>query len=303
VAGSDEIGALSAAFNGMLDRFHTSLHEVSDTSNRLKGVAGEIMTVSSQTARAAEQQRSETDAVATAITELESTAMQVREGAGSAAEASVEADRTAHEGAGTTRDAIDGILVLVGEIERAAEVIECLEERSQSVGKVLDVIKSIAEQTNLLALNAAIEAARAGETGRGFAVVADEVRTLANRSHESTQEIENIVDHLQQGARDAVSAMTRAKHSAEERRRQVESADTGLKLISDHVARIRDLNDQMASAAEEQSAVTGDVSRNVVNISQLAQRTAADAEQVTAVSDTLMGLSDQLESMVRRFRL
>ena len=302
VRGSDEIGTLSQAFNSMLDKFSGSLREVFDTTNRLKDVAGQIATVSAQTAQAADQQRAETDAVATAITELDSTAMQVREGATSAAEASIEADRTANEGARTTRDAIDGIHVLVSEIERAAEVIERLDQRSQSVGAVLDVIKSIAEQTNLLALNAAIEAARAGEKGRGFAVVADEVRTLANRSHESTQEIEKIVEQLQHGARDAVSVMTRAKHSAEERRGQVESADTGLNLIAERVAHIRDLNAQMAAAANEQSTVTQDVSRNVVNISQLAERTATDAEQTTSVSNTLLQLSAQLETLVQRFR-
>ena len=302
VVSDDEIGSLSGTFNQMLGRFNGSLCDVSETTLRLKDVAGQIAEVSAQTASAAEQQRSETDAVATAITELESTAVQVREGASSASDASVEADRTASEGASTTRAAIDGIHVLVSEIERAAEVIERLDQRSQSVGAVLDVIKSIAEQTNLLALNAAIEAARAGEKGRGFAVVADEVRTLANRSHESTQEIEKIVEQLQLGARDAVSVMNRAKHSAEERREQVESADSGLNLIAERVGHIRNLNAQMASAAREQSTVTQDVSRNVVNISQLAERTATDAEQATSVSNMLLDLSDQLERLVRQFK-
>jgi methyl-accepting chemotaxis protein len=299
----DEIGGLANAINSMLERFSGSLREVLDTSTHLKAVAGQINEVSAKTTDAADQQRGETDMVATAITELESTALQVREGASSAADASVEADRTANEGADTTRAAIKGIHALVSEIERAAEVVEQLDRSTQGVGGVLDVIKSIAEQTNLLALNAAIEAARAGEKGRGFAVVADEVRTLATRSHESTQEIETIVEQLQHGAHDAVKAMTRAKVSAEQRRGQVESADSGLNLIAEHVARIRELNAQMASAAHEQSAVTQDVTRNVVNISQLAERTAIGAEETTAVSKRLMQLSDQLESLVQSFRL
>jgi len=302
VSSNDEIDAVSTAFNNMLDKFGGSLQEVFQTTELLKSVASRITAVSSQTAHAADQQRSETDAVATAITELESTALQVREGANSAADASIEADSTANEGASTTHEAIEGIHALVSELDRASDVIERLDERSQSVGKVLDVIKSIAEQTNLLALNAAIEAARAGESGRGFAVVADEVRTLANRSHNSTQEIESIVEQLQLGARDAVSAMNLAKHSAEERREQVQTADSGLKLITARVARIRELNVKMATAAEQQSSVTLDVSRNVVNISELAERTATDAEQTTSVSNELMVLSERLESLVRRFK-
>ena len=302
VGSNDEIGSLSNTFNSMLDRFGGSLHDVSETTHKLKEVAGQIASVSSQTAQAADQQRAETDAVATAITELESTAIQVRESATGAAQASVEADQTANDGARTTREAIDGIHELVSEIERAADVIDRLDQRSQSVGAVLDVIKSIAEQTNLLALNAAIEAARAGEKGRGFAVVADEVRTLATRSHESTQEIENIVEQLQMGARDAVNVMHRAKSSAEERRSQVESADSGLNQIAERVGHIRDLNAQMASAAQEQSSVTQDVSRNVVNISQLAERTSVDAEQATAVSNAVLDLSGQLNALVARFK-
>ena len=298
----DEIGNVASAFNSMLARFSNSLHEVFATTEQLKAVAGQIAEVSSQTTSAAEQQRAETDAVATAVTELESTAIQVRESANSAANASIEADRIATDGATTTREAIDGIHRLVSEIERAADVIESLDDRSKTVGSVLDVIKSIAEQTNLLALNAAIEAARAGKSGRGFSVVADEVRTLANRSHESTQEIESIVKQLQDGARDAVEVMTLAKESAKQGRVQVETADTGLNRIAENVAHIRELNVQMSVAATEQSVVTEDVSRSVVKISQLSDRTTTDAEQTTAVSQSLLALSDKLESLVNKFR-
>ncbi len=302
VNSADEIGGLSKAFNHMLEKFGHSLREVFDTTGELKGVAGQITAMSEKTAAAAEQQRGETDAVATAITELESTAVQVRESASGASDASVEADKAASDGAATTRSAIEGIHALVTEIDRAADVIEQLDGHSQRVGGVLDVIKSIAEQTNLLALNAAIEAARAGESGRGFAVVADEVRTLATRSHESTQEIEKIVEQLQRGARDAVAVMSAAKGSAEQRREQVETADSGLNLIAERVGRIRDLNAQMVLAADEQSAVTQSVGRNVINISQLAEHTSQDAEHTTEVSDVLNGLSERLDALVNRFR-
>ena len=133
-------------------------------------------------------------------------------------------------------------------------------------------------------------------------MVADEVRSLATRSHESTQEIESIVEQLQLGAQDAVAVMTRAKQSAEARRGQVETADSALNLIAGRVTRIREFNAQMATAAHQQSTVTRDVARNVVTISQLAERTTLDAEETTAVSKRLMALADQLEGMVQRFR-
>jgi methyl-accepting chemotaxis protein len=302
VRSGDEIGQLSQTFNAMLEHFGQSLRQVSDGTGKVASAAHEIAAVAGQTAAAANQQRGETDSVATAINQLEATAVEVQNGAASAAEASVEADRTAAAGATTTRAAIDGIHALVGEIEGAAQVIERLDERSKSVGAVLDVIKGIAEQTNLLALNAAIEAARAGDKGRGFAVVADEVRTLATRSHTSTQEIEKIVAQLQTEAREAVTAMAQARSSAEERRRQVQSADAGLTEIAERVASIRELNARMAHAAQEQSMVTENVSRNVANISQLAERTASDAEQTNAVSSALLGYSAELQQLVERFR-
>lgn len=299
---SDEIGQVSQAFNGMLTRFASSLGEVADTTHKLNQAAGQIAQVAGTTAAAARQQRAETDTVATAITELEATALQVRDSATSAASASQEADRTASQGTRITREAIDGIHGLVGEIERAADVIGQLDDRSRNVGAVLDVIKSIAEQTNLLALNAAIEAARAGEQGRGFAVVADEVRTLATRSHASTREIEDIVEQLQMEAREAVAVMNRAKESAERQREQVADADSGLNQIAERVNHICDLNTHMAGAANEQSVVAQNIARNVVNISQLTERTATDAEHTNGVTQELVELSDQLDKLVARFR-
>ncbi|WP_255210778.1 methyl-accepting chemotaxis protein [Methylogaea oryzae] len=181
-------------------------------------------------------------------------------------------------------------------------MIKQLDDKSKGVSSVLDVIRGIAEQTNLLALNAAIEAARAGEYGRGFAVVADEVRTLATRSHESTEEIKKIVDQLQVEARKAVAVMARAKEIAEQRSEQVRSTDQVLVLIADRVADIRRLNAQMAGAADEQSAVAQHVNQSIGNISQLAERTAMDAEQTNAFIGNLVGLAQGLERLVGRFK-
>lgn len=299
---NDEIGQLCRSFNSMLSSFADSLNQVSQTSVDLSNATAKISTVANQTTAAARQQHHETESVLQAINQLESSVRDVRGAAGSAAQASIEADRQASSGATTTKNAIDGIYELVSEIERAAEVIRRLDEKSKGVGSVLDVIKGLAEQTNLLALNAAIEAARAGEQGRGFAVVADEVRTLATRSHQATEEIENIIDQLQREAKDAVAVMDNAKYSAEQRRSQVQSADEGLNLIAERVAHIRQLNAQMAETADNQNQVAQHVSRSVANISSLTDRTAQDAEQTNAASRELVKLADRLNKLVDQFK-
>ncbi len=299
---NDEIGELSSAFNGMLKRLAGSLSQVSQTTRRLNDAASRITEVAAQTARAAEQQRLETDMAAKAITELQGDAAHARSRAAEAADASVEADRAATEGAKMTKDSIAGIYGLVSEIERAAGVISRLDQRSKRVGSVLDVIKSIAEQTNLLALNAAIEAARAGEQGRGFAVVADEVRTLATRSQESTHEIEDIVQQLQSEAREAVAVMATAKTEAENRRDQISTADASLNHITEQVTRIRQQNKEMVEAAEQQDQVTQEVRKNINTINELADQTAKDAEHTAAVSADLAGLSGQLSKLVGEFK-
>jgi methyl-accepting chemotaxis protein len=298
----DEIGRVGEALNGMLGRFSAGLRQVADTTHRLTAAADRIAAVAEQTATGASEQRSQTDSMATAINELEATALEVRNSALRTAEASSAADTAAREGTDFTARAIQGIQELVRELQRAEGVIGKLDKRSRAVGAVLDVIKGIAEQTNLLALNAAIEAARAGDKGRGFAVVADEVRTLATRSHESTREIEQIIEQLQQEAEEAVSTMGGARDSAERRSHQLTSASESLTDIAAQVADINTLNTQMAHAAEEQGTVTADVNRNVSAISQIADRTAQEAGQTAQVSEELVNLSRQLEELVKQFK-
>lgn len=302
ISSSDEIGQLSLSFNTMLDNFASSLGQVSDTSQQLGSATSQISSVARETTDAAKQQHGETESVLHAIRELESSVQEVRNGAAGAAQASIEADKQAAEGASTTKKAIDGIYQLVSEIDKASEVIKRLDEKTKGVSSVLDVIKGLAEQTNLLALNAAIEAARAGEQGRGFAVVADEVRTLATRSHKATEEIESIIAQLQLEARDAVSVMEKAKDSAEHRRQQVQSADEGLSSIAERVTHIRQLNSQMAEAADHQSRLAQHVSLSVANISRLTDSTAQEAERTDMAGHELVKLANRLNELVSRFK-
>jgi methyl-accepting chemotaxis protein len=299
----DEIGMAAAAFNKMVGKFRSSMDHVSSVTRQLSTMADRVSSVSHETVQAVMQQQSQTDQVATAMHEMTATVQEVAKHAADTAHASQAANEEAKHGALVATEALGGIEVLMREIGRAGQVIHVLDEKSASINTVLEVIRSIAEQTNLLALNAAIEAARAGEQGRGFAVVADEVRTLATRSHGATQEIRKLLEQLHAGVRDAVQAVTMAQAKAHEGESQVEKSAEALGTIAGGVANINDMNLQIATAAEEQTAVAEEINRNVVNISQLADQTSEGAKQTSQVSEDLVRLSNQLAEMVGRFRI
>ena len=303
VNSQDEIGLLSVSINKMLERLQESISAVIETAKQVTGSATEISKVSEVTYNAAYSQLTETNSVATAVTELSASAEEVNSSATRTSEASVSADEETSNGKSMTENAVNGIHQLISEIEKASDVINQLDSRSQGIGHVLDVIRNIAEQTNLLALNAAIEAARAGESGRGFAVVADEVRTLANRSHESTEEIQDLIEKLQADAKQAVQTMSGARESASDRGNQIEAAGNSLQTIANQVGEIKSLNNQMANAAREQSLVTEDVSRNINSISQIAESTSTDAQKVNELSQELFQLSSRLSELVDQFKV
>lgn len=206
---NDELGQMGGAFNSMLDKLQGFVSGVNGASGSLSASSQQLAAISEQTHQGVLQQQSETELVATAMNEMSATAQEVANNAASAANAALSADDQAKEGRGIVDTTINSIRALSTEVDKAAQVIQQLEEGAQDIGRVLEVIGGIAEQTNLLALNAAIEAARAGEQGRGFAVVADEVRTLAQRTQESTQEIKSMIESLQQSSHEAVSVMER----------------------------------------------------------------------------------------------
>ena len=299
----DEVGALAQAVNSMLDKFSSSLGKVAETSGRLSMAANRVAAVSDVTVQAAGSQLNECNATTGTIEDLKNIASEVEVSAARAAEASDEAEKDASQSTQATREAITGILSLVGSIQDAARVIEELDQRSLEVSNVLDVIKGIAEQTNLLALNAAIEAARAGEQGRGFAVVADEVRKLATLSHQSTQNIEAIVAQLRQEAHRAVEVMHQARNTASQHSHQLEASVGGLDHIVEKVGDIRNLNDRMAQAARQQSGLTQSVDKRVDTISEVAGRTANDARETQGVSEELVALAREMNDLVGRFKL
>ncbi len=299
----DEMRQIAMSFNAMSEKFNALIQQIISAANQLTSASEEVSSVASESASNVERQRHETDQVATAINEMTATVQEVANNAGNAASAATNADNEARSGKSIVENTSQVIAKLAHEIENAAGVINEVEQDSENIGGVLDVIKGIAEQTNLLALNAAIEAARAGEQGRGFAVVADEVRTLASRTQESASEIESMIDKLQTGSHDAVEVMEKSREQAQAGVERANEAAQALDAINRAVTTITDMNTQIASAAEEQSAVSEEINRNVTSISQISEQTASGSEQTTHSANELAQLASELQNLVKQFKI
>ncbi len=303
IKGRDEIATMAQIFDGMMGEFENLMKQVVGSSVQLGAAAEELTAITQAGKESTARQGMETEQVATAMNEMNTTVREVASNANYAADASSSADQEVHASKAVVNDNMRSISALADEVQSTAQTISELSKESENIGAVLNVIREIAEQTNLLALNAAIEAARAGEQGRGFAVVADEVRLLAQRSQQSTQEIQEIIERLQQSSERAVIAMEQGQDKAQHSVEKAKSVGASLDKIAQAVSSINDMNLQIASAAEEQTAVSEEINRNVVNINEIANETAENTEQTNLTSESLAKLAIELQGLVAHFRL
>ncbi|MBB3241650.1 methyl-accepting chemotaxis protein [Pseudomonas sp. Tn43] len=300
---ADELGDLARGFNRFLESQRDMIGEVLATSERLRTAVGQVARVVDNTAERSGHQQEMTDMVATAVHEMGLTVQEIAQNAGNAAVAS----QTARDEALQAREVVGGsirhIESMSDEIGIAAGAVGELAHQVASIDQVLAVIRGISEQTNLLALNAAIEAARAGDMGRGFAVVADEVRTLARRTQASTDEIQQMIGSLKQGAENAVSSMHAGQAATGTGVESSQRTGASLTAITGQVERISDMNHQVATATEEQSAVTEEINRNVQGISDLARATAGEVRACREDCQMLQRLADDLARQMGSFKL
>ncbi len=301
IESDDVVGDIAKAFDQAAGSLREIVGQIGASTSQLAAAAEQTSTITEETNRGMHQQQSEIDSISSAMNEMNATVQEVASNAADASGAADQADGEAKQGAVVASEAIGGIGALVSEVDSAAHVIRDLEQDSENIGSVLDVIRGIAEQTNLLALNAAIEAARAGEQGRGFAVVADEVRTLASRTQQSTQEIQNMIQKLQTGAGNAVKVMESAQIKAVESTGLVEKVASSLAVIAGSVSSINEMNTMIASAAEEQSAVAAEMQTNMGNIRDVADRSAEGARQTAQASEELARLAAEQEHIMEQF--
>ena len=299
----DDLGVLQQGIARMGTTLRELIGGIRDGVTQIASAAEELSAVTEQTSAGVNSQKIETDQVATAMHEMTATVQEVARNAEDASQAAAAADGEAREGDRVVNQAIDQIERLAVEVGRSTEAMAVLQQESDKIGSVMDVIKAVAEQTNLLALNAAIEAARAGEAGRGFAVVADEVRGLAQRTQKSTEEIQTLVAALQSGTQQVASVMNTSRGLTDSSVTLTRQAGTSLQGITRTVSNIQSMNQQIAAAAEQQSAVAEEISRSIINVRDVSEQTAAASDETAKSSVELARLGNQLQMMVSHFKI
>lgn len=303
VGRNDEIGSVARAFNRMVGKIRDSMHTVMDNAALVESAARTIAGKAETTEKEVLAQRDNTDQVASATTEMAASAVQVRENASSTTRKSADTARSADSGERLARNAVTGIESLNAEVQQGAQRIEQLDQRTTEMAGRLELISEIADQTNLLALNAAIEAARAGEQGRGFSVVADEVRALASRTQDSTEEIRKTIEGLKKEVVDCVGTMRHASEMAQDQVEAILKVERELQSIAAEVREITGLNEEMESAANEQSEVSESINHNVIEISRSAEQTSSDAQETARIAGDLLSMAETLRRTIEQFRL
>ncbi|MCE2572147.1 methyl-accepting chemotaxis protein [Motilimonas eburnea] len=301
--GKDELNQLGRSFNHMLENFQHIIDDVNKVVGELSASSEQLSLNANRNKLEINKQLDETDQVATAVTEMGSTIEEIAQNTENAAQVAESTNNSALEGKQSVEDTLVKITQLSDKLRESSQAVGILEQESQTIDQVLEVIKSIAEQTNLLALNAAIEAARAGEQGRGFAVVADEVRSLALRTQESTHKISEIIDSLQQRTRSIVSLIAACDQQGKDSSQQAELAGQLLNEITQNVSQISDMSIQVAAAIEEQSLVSNEVNRNIVNIKDSAQASQQTADDSVVASEKVLEQATKLHQAVKIFKI
>ena len=300
---NDELGDIANSAETIRKAMLEVVNEIGSSSNTLNGAMGDLGEIIEITRHGVEQQLSETEQIAAAINQMTTTMQEVASNATLAAESASDADNEANNGRQVVSRTIDDIDALSKELEKTTHTIHGLEQESEKIGTVLDVIKGISEQTNLLALNAAIEAARAGEQGRGFAVVADEVRALATRTQTSAQEIEEMISRLQSDSQQAVSVMERSREHAQRTTERSSEAGTSLEKITRAVSQITEMNAQIADSSQQQRTVAEELNRNIINITEIAEHSAEGGKRIDEANASLTGISSTLTHLLGTFKL
>lgn len=299
----DEIGTLASSFNSMADSLRAAIRQVSDTSSLLSSAATELLATSETISSGADAVANQAQTVATAGEEMAATSNDIANNCQSAAAGALDASNSASDGSVVVDKTVQAMGQIARRVKETADTVARLGQRSDQIGQIVGTIEDIADQTNLLALNAAIEAARAGEQGRGFAVVADEVRALAERTTRATKEISDMIRSIQAETRTAVTVMEEGVQEVAQGTDEAARSGVALQTIMELVNNVSMQISQVATAAEEQTATTNEISQNMLQITDVVQQTAQGAKQSEVAAAELSKLAADLEALVHRFKL
>jgi methyl-accepting chemotaxis protein len=301
--GSNELGRIAASFNEMIEQMSSIITLIASTTQKLGDTSAEMTRISGNSNQSSNLQLQSIEQVSIAMNQMVQASQEIAHNASLADQNARQTSSLARDGNTVVSQAVLATNDLVMDVEQVSSKIKTLEQDSENIGTIVDVIKSIAEQTNLLALNAAIEAARAGDQGRGFAVVADEVRTLSQRTQMSTQQIQEAIDRLQQGTNNAVAAMTQGQTKAIDAGEKALQASETLDTIEKSVNVITDINSLIASAIYQQTAVSEDINKSLSEIQQISTESNQDSSKMSTFSGELFNLSKDLQESVKKFRV